>query len=465
EAEEEEAEEEEAEEEEAEEEEAEEEEAEEEEAEEEEAEEESMTGFGLAELSEDALDVDLFEPETAEEAPEEEEGEEEGEEEDGTTDEPVEEDNMLASDPDDGLDDADNFDTFEIGFEEDGDRFILNEWIILTDEVALTGLSQTGFDLRDIEPLGELERVLIRAVSPDGMSLPAAQAIILEIAPQALIAHNHIYGTDQAASYGRMPQDLLRFGPASLTAAPKIGVIDTAIALDHPSLSAARIQTQDFVTYPGLNRPQSHGTSIVSILVGQDENYTGLLPGAEVFAASAFFDTTRSGDMATTFGLVQAIDWMMENQVQVINFSLTGPENPILREAISRARNAGIHAVAAIGNDGPVAPPLYPAAYDEVIGVTAVNRRMQVYRLAGHGQHVDFAAPGVLITHARAGGAYTTSSGTSLAAPFVSAALAVLIELGVEPEAAVAQLQSGAEDLGADGFDTIFGHGFIKLPD
>ena len=155
---------------------------------------------------------------------------------------------------------------------------------------------------------------------------------------------------------------------------------------------------------------------------------------------------------------------MLQNEVQVINFSLTGPDNPILQQAIARARSRGVYAIAAIGNEGPTAPPLFPAAYEGVIGVTAVTQRNQVYRLAGQGSHVDFAAPGVFITHAQADGEYTASSGTSLAAPFVSAVFAALLEQGLSPQEAYSRLQGAAEDLGETGFDPVYGFGLLRVP-
>ena len=326
-------------------------------------------------------------------------------------------------------------------------------------------LEQTEFEVLNIDVLNALGRVLVRATSPNGMTLPTAQAIILDVDPDAIVAHNHIYGTGQGQTLGRSPQDLLNVHQSGYSGAPRIGVIDTAIDMSHPALQTASLETRDFVAHDPSSRPRTHGTTIVSILVGQDQRYGGLVPDAEIYAASVFFDTAQSGDMATTYGLAQAVDWMIENEVQVINFSLTGPDNSILREAIGRARARGILAVAAIGNDGPGAPPRYPAAYEDVVGVTAVSYRQQIYRLAGQGPHVDFAAPGVLVAHASPGGDYGVSSGTSLATPFVSAVLALLIDEGALPADAVLQLQTHAEDLGEEGFDPVFGYGFIRVPD
>ena len=161
--------------------------------------------------------------------------------------------------------------------------------------------------------------------------------------------------------------------------------------------------------------------------------------------------------------IVQAIDWMIENDVDVINFSLTGPHNPILEEAIMRARANGTLLVAAIGNDGPGSDPLFPAAYDGVIGVTAVTARHQIYRLAGRGNHVEFAAPGVLVRHAQSAGGYTASSGTSLAAPFVTSVMAAEVANGErDAERLVDEMHKSAVDLGETGYDQIFGFGLIQ---
>jgi len=105
---------------------------------------------------------------------------------------------------------------------------------------------------------------------------------------------------------------------------------------------------------------------------------------------------------------------------------------------------------------------LYPAGYPGVIGVTAVDRKQNVYRWANRGEQVDFAALGVEVAVALAGGQYGSQSGTSLAAPVVSARLAcVLSTTGLEQ--ALAELRRKAQDLGDRGPDPIFGQGL--LPD
>ena len=94
--------------------------------------------------------------------------------------------------------------------------------------------------------------------------------------------------------------------------------------------------------------------------------------------------------------------------VQVTNLSLSGPPNALLEQLLRRLAEGGIVIVAAAGNEGPKAGPAYPAAYADVIAVTAVDRMKRPYRRAGRGEHIDLSAPGVDIwTAASISGART----------------------------------------------------------
>jgi subtilisin family serine protease len=112
--------------------------------------------------------------------------------------------------------------------------------------------------------------------------------------------------------------------------------------------------------------------------------------------------------------------------------------------------------VAAVGNDGPAAPPLYPASYPGVIGVTGVDARNRVLPEAGRGPQVDFAAPGADFSAASLAGRTTAVRGTSYAAPIVAGLLA-----SRPGDGAQAALAREALDLGARGADQIFGAGLV----
>ncbi len=124
--------------------------------------------------------------------------------------------------------------------------------------------------------------------------------------------------------------------------------------------------------------------------------------------------------------VVEAIDWAIEKQVHIINISFTTSTNsPELESAVKRAYDAGILLVAAAGNNGYVE---YPAAYPEVIAVGSVNSQGQVSSFSTPGTQVELVAPGELITSTDVFDTLATHSGTSFAAPHVTAIASKLWE-------------------------------------
>jgi subtilisin family serine protease len=103
--------------------------------------------------------------------------------------------------------------------------------------------------------------------------------------------------------------------------------------------------------------------------------------------------------------------------------SLVGPPNMAIERAVAAVRRLGIKVVAAVGNDGPAAPPAYPASYDGVLSVTGVDSRGRALAEAGRPRHLDFAAPGAAMAAALPGSGYSNVRGTSFAAPLAAARL------------------------------------------
>ena len=153
----------------------------------------------------------------------------------------------------------------------------------------------------------------------------------------------------------------------------------------------------------------------------------------------------------------------MQQDVPVINVSLVGPPNVLLQRAIQMALARGHLIVAAVGNDGPFAPPLYPAAYPGVVAVTAVDRADKVLIEAGRGQFIAFAAPGADIDAASLPSGYAPVRGTSFAAPIVASRLALRLERPdrAAAERAVSELVTAAVDLGRPGRDSVYGNGCV----
>jgi subtilisin family serine protease len=108
--------------------------------------------------------------------------------------------------------------------------------------------------------------------------------------------------------------------------------------------------------------------------------------------------------------------------------SFTGPQDPLLERMIKAAAEKGVVVIAAAGNEGPKAPPVYPAAYPDVIAVTATDEKDKLYGKANRGAYVFIAAPGVDIVAPGLKGSYGISSGTSMAAAHVSGVVALLME-------------------------------------
>jgi len=114
----------------------------------------------------------------------------------------------------------------------------------------------------------------------------------------------------------------------------------------------------------------------------------------------------------------------------LVTVSLVGPPNRAIERAIAGLGARGIMVVAAVGNDGPAAPPQYPASYDGVVAVTAVDARGKALVEAGRPRHLDFAAPGAGLAAALPGKGYASVRGTSFAAPLAAARLAAAGSIG-----------------------------------
>ncbi len=369
----------------------------------------------------------------------------------------------------------------EIDVDVDVGEFVADERIVLLDPGNLRALRESPVEILSSNRLRAIDLIVARIATPPSGNLDAQTQAILAIAPEAEIDFNHVFRPEEAAPIApslkrRSPQRTATlpegfmptfFMPASGNARLRLGQIDTRVNHRHPALRSGRIRQRAFIVRgvgKAKDQPSDHGTAVAAILVGNDRDYVGLAPGASLFAASVFARDGDNGVAASAESLVRAVDWMIEKRVDVINMSLSGPANRVLQTAIERARGQGAMVVAAVGNAGPGAPAAYPAAYEGVVGVTAVNARRRVYRLAGRGAHVDFAAPGVDIVVASGADGYALESGTSMAAPFASALLAQRraaigdASAGIDP---VAELRRLSTDLGQVGKDRTYGYGLL----
>jgi subtilisin family serine protease len=244
--------------------------------------------------------------------------------------------------------------------------------------------------------------------------------------------------------------------PQRVACGCQIGLIDTGIATNLAYFKHVTLSQRAFNGKAAEAR--LHGTAVAHLMAGTKAD-----PAArtKIFVADIFAGPRETA--GSSFALIKALDWLAGQGVPVINISLSGPRNPAVAGAISRITARGHVIVAAAGNDGPAAPPVFPGAYDNVVGVTAVDAQNRIYRYANRGSHVDFAARGVAVAAIDAKGGVRDATGTSFAAPVVAARLARQM---AKPDPAAAQkairaLEAEARDLGPRGRDPIYGAGLV----
>ena len=316
------------------------------------------------------------------------------------------------------------------------------------DEAILRAATAAGFVIiRDerIEGLG-LRSVTLR--SPEGWSLRKAIQRLRRIAPKGQFEPNHILLPSGAA----LPLAASAASAALATSspvAPALGLIDGGVAR-HPSLGA--VEQRGFAA--GAPSPSSHGTAVASLIAGT-ESPRGSAPGAALLVADVYGRDPAGGN---ALAIARALGWMAERGVPVVTISLVGPPNALLARAVSASTGRGLRIVAAVGNDGPAAPPAYPASYPQVIAVTGVDGRNRPLIEVGRARHLDYAAPGADMAAARAEGGLMRVRGTSFAAPLVAGRLAAQHRAA---GGAIAALDREARDLGRKGPDAIFGRGLV----
>ena len=239
-----------------------------------------------------------------------------------------------------------------------------------------------------------------------------------------------------------------------------VAVIDSGVDTEHPTLQNANIQAYDAVN-GGIKDPGAHGTAITGIIAGRGE-VNGIAPGVTILAIRAFAPERQGAPAVTTsMALARATDIAVAKGARVVNMSFAGPRDDLLISLIDAAYDKGIVFIAAAGNQGPTAPPAYPAAYEKVIGITATDEDDGLYAMANRGNYISVAAPGVDILVPVVGNALDYMSGTSFAAAHISGIAALLMERNPKlgPEDIRQLLLSTAHNLGQAGYNADFGAG------
>jgi subtilisin family serine protease len=284
---------------------------------------------------------------------------------------------------------------------------------------ALERARAAGFEIVRSDDLDGGALVVLRA--PEGLSTRRALARLREADPQGIYDFDHLH-LESGMAIGA-----IAMAQQSAGGGPRIGLIDGGVANNSAVVSQRAFSSAAPVA-------SNHGAAVASLLARA-------APGARILVADIYGGGPTGGSSAA---LARALSWLASENVSVINVSLVGPRNRVVETMVGRVVQRGVVIVAAVGNDGPAAAPLYPSAYNGVVGVTGVDGRGRVLMEAVRGPQVDFAALGI---HAD-----PRVRGTSFAAPIVA---------GLIAQSSMDRLRSGVQDLGSRGRDDVYGEGLV----
>lgn len=320
----------------------------------------------------------------------------------------------------------------------------------------------TGYQQLDVTRLDGLDLTMLTYRMPDGVTGPQAITALEAAVPTSTVGINHAYRLQQQSAAAQAldyADTMMRWSEGGCRARVPIGVIDTAIDRTSPGLAGAQVVTKSF--FDGPSADVTHGTDVATVLADPDR-----LNGVRIYGANVFGQPEAADLVAGADALVRALDWLADENVRLVNLALAGPYNKLLNLAVERAAARGLILVAAVGNDGPNVDPLYPAGFEEVIAVTAVDVDSRIYRNAVRGPHVDVAAPGVDVLVPTAG-RMRFVTGTSIATPFVTARLAAdpAIVAARDVSEVRKRLAQTSEELGPAGRDPMFGFGLALAKD
>ncbi|MGM0805746.1 MAG: S8 family serine peptidase [Bacillota bacterium] len=250
----------------------------------------------------------------------------------------------------------------------------------------------------------------------------------------------------------------------------KVGILDTGIDTTHEDLTV--LGGISFVPKTtSYNDDNGHGTHVAGIIAAKDNQVgiKGLAPNVKLYSIKVL-DQDGLGQYSQ---IIDGIEWATQQGLDIANLSLTGKESSYaLKLAVDEATKKGLYIIAASGNHSDSTfsedqSVYYPAKYESVIAVGAVNKLNKHPKFSGSGPELELVAPGVDIYSTYTNNTYETLTGTSMATPYATAIYALYKE--AFPLLTTVELrtkiQQQAKDLGAPGRDVNFGFGLIQAPE
>ena len=320
----------------------------------------------------------------------------------------------------------------------------------------LRALTQAG-----LAPIGQIDELLVVRIGKDAMSGPNlglyggegsfSYRVQRPLPPVAVAPEQYA----QLRAFDESARSIVGGPVEGDGSGVLVGILDSGIEA-HPQFDDVYIVHIDLAGGGVAGPGAAHGTAVASIIAGSE----GIAPAAELFVVRVLNDGGIGNSFHVAEGIVQAVYL----GVDVLNMSLgVYQDTQLMREAIRYAEDHDVIMVAAAGNDGYTQMP-YPAAYPQVLSVTAVDSVGRQALFPNQSSSIDFAAPGVGVLTAKENGGTMLFSGTSAAAPFVTGTLASILSSETERshKEVVDLMRRTLDEAGAPGVDPVYGAGVVN---
>ena len=373
--------------------------------------------------------------------------------------------------------------------------FMSNQFIVLFDRgfdsTIISGVS--GVEILDefFSRDGSVGYAIVKTDDPSSLSgIEGVKSIepekIFTLQSEESVPNDPLYPIQWNYPMIQMPQAWTIAKGASTVV---VAVIDSGTRPDHPDLSGRLLSGYD--VYNDDNDPideppagkLSHGTHVTGTIASSTDNLEGvsgmIWSSYPVLLPVKVFEYDEYGRSVTTESiLAKGIHYAVDHGAKIINMSLAGPDSSVVAAAVQYASENEVLMIAASGNYSS-SSPYYPASYEEVISVGAVDNTMQRAGYSNYGASLDFVAPGgssssqILSTcySSTEGNDYLYMTGTSMAAPHVTGLAALLMAEGYAGKDGSGEeiirkiLRETALDLGESGWDPYYGFGLVQAYD
>lgn len=354
----------------------------------------------------------------------------------------------------------------------EGQDFVPGELLVRMKSNANKAQVRAAFQAQSADELEEIPGIKVKRIRVPAHAQERVRAALARnpnfefvepnfVAQAALVPNDTSYG-----SQWHLPKISAPAGWALTTGSADvpIAVIDSGVDPTHPDLAAKLLPGHSWINYNDDTRDLTgHGTSVAGAAAAITNNSRGV---AGVAWANPIMPlgVSDSAGSASYSNIASAIIYAVDRGVKVINISLAGSSySSTLEYAVNYAWNRGALVICSAANYN-TSTLYYPAALKNAVAVAATDSADKKASYSNYGDWISITAPGSSIYTTLRGGGYGSKSGTSFSSP-IAAGLAALI-WSINPELTNAEvldiLQSSADDLGAAGFDPIFGHGRIN---